>query len=84
MKYPTHLYIYITILCLIKRWGFAKVSFGDFEPQFPIVELDLFNGSVFSHLQGDLVIMFSDGLRDNLHDREAVFSFFLGNDQNLM
>ena len=29
-----------------------------------------------SQLQGDLVIMFSDGLRDNLHDREAVHVFF--------
>jgi len=28
-----------------------------------------------SQLQGDLVIMFSDGLRDNLHDREAVHVF---------
>ena len=36
-----------------------------------------------SQLQGDLVIMFSDGLRDNLHDREAVHVFF-GNYQSLI
>ena len=50
---------------------------GAFKPQF-------LNGWVFSQLQGDLAIMFSDGLRVNVYDREVVLSVFVGYGQSLV
>ena len=50
---------------------------GAFKPQF-------LNGWVFSQLQGDLAIMFSDGLRVNVYDREVVLLVFVGYGQSLV
>ena len=50
---------------------------GAFEPRF-------LNGLVFSQLQGDLAIMFYDGLRVNVYDRQVVLSVFVGYGQSLV